>query len=251
MKGWHIFTHSVRLVLNNLGAALRVSLVLYLVQVANQLYVFANPPVMTDLGGGMEMPMMDPGAMVVNLILGLLAVVASLWIAVAWHRFVLAEEYPTGWLPQWHGSYMMAYLGRSILIALMVVLAVIVASVPAGLIAAGLAPLGAAVSLGIVGLAAYVFFRLGVMLPAAALGRKLTLGEAWDATKGESGTILTLALIVIGASVVIQLPSWLNGDPTSVINLIYGLVVSWFATVIGISVLTTLYGHFVEGRSID
>jgi hypothetical protein len=89
------------------------------------------------------------------------------------------------------------------------------------------------------------------MLPAAALGQKLSLGDAWQATKGESGTIVTLALIVVGASVIIQLPSWLNDDPTSIINIVYSLVVNWFATIIGISVLTTLYGHFVEKRPID
>ena len=103
----------------------------------------------------------------------------------------------------------------------------------------------------LIGLAAYLFFRLGVMLPAAAMGEKLTLSEAWTATKGESSTILTFALIVVGASIVIQLPSWFNDNPASVVNVVYSLVVNWFATIIGISVLTTLYGHFVEKRPID
>ena len=34
MTGWRIFVHSVRMVVDNLGTALRLSLVLYLVQVA-------------------------------------------------------------------------------------------------------------------------------------------------------------------------------------------------------------------------
>jgi hypothetical protein len=83
------------------------------------------------------------------------------------------------------------------------------------------------------------------------MGNRLTLSETWDATKGESATILTLAMIVVGASIVIQLPSWFNEDPSSIINLVYSIVVNWFATIIGISVLTTLYGHFVEKRPID
>ena len=41
--GWKIFVHSVRMVLDNLGAALRVSLLLYLVQVVNQVIVYASP----------------------------------------------------------------------------------------------------------------------------------------------------------------------------------------------------------------
>lgn len=251
MKGWHIFMHSVRLVLNNLGAALQVSLLLYLVQVANQVVLYLNPPVMTDMGGGVEVPDFSAGPVMMIFILGVLAVVASLWIAVAWHRFVLAEEYPQGWLPRWHGANMWGYFGRSILIGLIVMLAVLVVSVPLGFITVAVPGVGVLLPLAVVGVAAFVFFRLCVMLPASALGKSMTMGEAWEATKGDNGTPLALAFIVIAASLVIQLPSLLNGDPSSIINLVYSLVVNWFATIIGISVLTTVYGHYVEGRAID
>jgi hypothetical protein len=126
-----------------------------------------------------------------------------------------------------------------------------VLSIPIGIISIGLPALAGIMSLILIGAAAYLFFRLGIMLPAAALGEKLTLGETWDVTKGRSSIILVLALIVVGASVIIQLPSWFNDNPSSIINVVYSLVVNWFATIIGISVLTTLYGHFVENRPID
>ncbi|MFZ5963627.1 hypothetical protein ACOXXX_11790 [Thalassococcus sp. BH17M4-6] len=250
MKGWQIFAHSVRLVFSNLEQALRVSLVLYLVQVANQVAFFLNPPEMVEVGG-MSYPEMSAGGTFQSLILGLLAVVASLWIAVAWHRFVLAEEYPQGWLPRWHGSNMLSYLGRSILVGLLITLAVLVVSVPLGLITMAAPGLAALLPILMVGLAAFLFFRLSVMLPAAALGHKMKLGEAWEETSGETDTILVLAAVVAGASILIQLPTMLNGDPGSFISLIYGLVVNWFATIIGISLLTTLYGHFIEKRPID
>lgn len=250
MKGWQIFRHSFNLVIANLEQAFRLSLALYLVQSGFTIYSFLNPPETIDFQGT-AVPMMDPATILVSMILGLCAVVASLWIAVAWHRFALTGEEAQGWLPSFHGSEIMGYLGRSIMIGMLVVLGVVVASLPVGLISIGLPVLAGAMSLALIGFAAYLFFRLGVMLPAAAMGEKLTLTEAWDATKGESGTILTLALIVVGASIVIQLPSWFNEDPTSIINVVYSLVVNWFATIIGISVLTTLYGHFVEKRPID
>ncbi len=246
MKGWEIFVHSVRLVLRNLDAAFKVSAVLYLVQVASALSLYFNPP--PDFAGGEVPTSLDGVAQ--NFFLGLLAVIASLWIAVAWHRYVLAEEHPQGWVPRWHGSNMLSYLGRSILIAIIVVLGVTVAALPVGLLAAMLPGLAGLIAFALIGFAGYLFFRLGVMLPAAAVGRPIKLGEAWEATKADPGAIFVLALIVIGTSLLIQLPSLVGGSGT-IIDLVYRLVTGWFATIIGISVLTTLYGHYVEGRPID
>ncbi|WP_439123569.1 hypothetical protein [Marivita sp.] len=250
MKGWQIFRHSFNLVMANLDQALRLSLVLYLVQSCYTVYSFLNPPQTMEFEGT-EIPIMAPETILPTIILGLLAVIASLWIAVAWHRFALTGETTKSWVPHFHGSEIMGYLGRSILIGVLVVLAIVVVSIPVGIISLGLPALAGLMSLIMIGVAAYLFFRLGIMLPAAALGERLSLANAWDATKGQSATILMLALIVVGASVVIQLPSWFNDDPNSIINVVYSLVVNWFATIIGISVLTTLYGHFVENRPID
>lgn len=250
ITGWQIFKHSFNLVMANLEQAFRLSLVLYLIQSAYTLYSFFNPPQMMEFEG-MQVPVMSPETIFPTIVLGILAVIASLWIAVAWHRFALTGESTSGWVPQFHGSAVMGYLGRSILIGVLVVLGVMVLSIPIGIISIGLPPLAGIMSLLLIGLAAYLFFRLGIMLPAAALGEKLTLGDTWDVTKGRSSTILVLALIVVGASIIIQLPSWFNDNPSSIINVVYSLVVNWFATIIGISVLTTLYGHFVENRPID
>ncbi|MFP7569374.1 hypothetical protein ACGKZZ_01235 [Marivita sp. S2033] len=250
MQGWQIFRHSFNLVMTNLDQALRLSLVLYLVQSAYTIYSYLNPPELTEVEGT-QIPTMSPETVLPTIVLGLLAVIASLWIAVAWHRFALMGEQVRGWVPRFHGSEILSYLGRSILIGFLIVFGVIIVSVPVGLLSAGLPALLGLLTLFLVGFAAYLFFRLGIMLPAAALGNKLRLGEAWAATKGQSATILVLALIVVGASIVIQLPSWFNDDPSSIINLVYALVMNWIATMIGISVLTTLYGHYVEGRSID
>nr|WP_283254957.1 hypothetical protein [Marivita sp. GX14005] len=238
------------MVIANLDQALRLSLLLYLVQSAYTLYAFLNPPEMIAAEG--DAPAVPGGEDVTAiLLLGTFAIVASLWIAVAWHRFALSGERVQGWLPRFHGSEILAYLGRSLLIGLLVVIGILAVSIPLGILSAGLPGLIGLMTLAIVGAAAYLFFRLGVMLPAAAIGADLRLAEAWAATRGQSGPILVLALIVVGASVLIQLPSFFNDDPSSIINLVYALVMNWFATMIGISVLTTLYGYFIEGRSID
>lgn len=251
MTGYHIFAHSLRLVLRNLGDAFRVSAVLYAVQLAYKLLYFVKPPQMQDMGDGVMVPVLSVGQGTVFILLGIAATVASLWIAVAWHRYVLASEYPTSWVPPWHGPYLLGYLGRSILIGLVVVAALVVASLPLGLFATMFPGLWALFGAAMLALGAFVFFRLSPILPAAALGRPITLPEAWRATKDETGTFLTLAAVVVAAALVIRLPSLLNNDPASLINLIYGVVTNWFATIIGISVLTTIYGVFIEKRPLS
>jgi hypothetical protein len=46
------------------------------------------------------------------IVVALLAMVIMLWVAVAWHRFVLLAEAPNGWLPIWNGSAVASYLSQ-------------------------------------------------------------------------------------------------------------------------------------------
>ncbi|MBV2359447.1 hypothetical protein KUH32_06655 [Thalassococcus sp. CAU 1522] len=254
MKGWQIFVHSVRLVLNNLGDALRVSAVLYAVQAAVQIVLFLNPPGVMEMdvvANGEPMQMMDPGDALRVLALQIVGIVASLWIAVAWHRYVLAGEYPKGWLPAWPGSKLAGYLGRSIMIGLLIALGVAILSIPVGFLAVLVPGLGVLTISALIGFGAFLFFKMGPILPAVALGEPIRLSEAWNATRGQDSAILTLALIVIAGSLLVQAPTLLAGTGTPFITLVYTLVTGWFLTLIGASMLTTLYGHFVQGRPID
>ena len=42
----------------------------------------------------------------------------------------------------------------------------------------------------------------------------------------------------------------IDSNPGSIINLVYSHVTGWIVMMIGISVLTTIYGVYVEGREI-
>lgn len=246
MQAWSMFAHSVRLVLNNLDVALRVSLVLYAVQVASQVYGYAAASGETVRGpDGNLYPLYTGGESFIILILGIAALCASLWIAVAWHRYVLLNEVPQGWIPQWPGGSVMGYLWRSILLGL----AVGVVLIPVIMLGAFVGPvLMLALA---VGVGAYVFFRLSPILPAIAVGKDMSFKEAWQLTSGVSGTLFGLAGLMILASLILQIPTLVSGDPNSIISLVYTMVVNWFATMIGISLLTTVYGYCVEGRGID
>lgn len=248
MRGWQIFKHSFWMVMNNLEVAFRLSAVLYAIQALNQVLILLYSP--ADPGAA-EPAAIDAGAALLLLLTGLLAVLASLWIAVAWHRYVLTGEVPGGAVPPLHGALILGYLGRSLMIGLLIVVALMLAAVPVFAVVAVVPALGMLSLLSLVGLGAYLFFRLGVILPAGAVGRRMTLREAWNATGKEQESIITLALIVMGLSLLLQVPAWLNPDPASVINLLYSIVTGWFATMVGASTLTTLYGVYIEGRAID
>ena len=108
-----------------------------------------------------------------------------------------------------------------------------------------------AAGLSLLGLCSYVFFRLGLVLPAAALGQSLKLRESWDATKRDTTALVQLAVIVMGGRLLIEIPGMIDGTTGGVVSLVYNVVLNWFVTMIGVSLLTTLYGYFVEGRRID
>ncbi len=246
MRGWQIFRYSFWMVINNLETAFRLSVVLYALQALNQVLVLLYAPEepVTGTPVGLEIG-------VIFLVTGFLAIFASLWIAVAWHRFVLTGESEEGAVPPLHGSLILGYLGRSIMIGLIIALALIAVGVPL-LMASMAAPLiGFVMLIGLLVIGAYLFLRLGLILPAGAVGQKLSLREAWMATAKDHGSILVLALIVVLLSALVQLPTWLNPEPRSFINLVYSVVTGWFGTMIGVSVLTTLFAVYIEGRSID
>lgn len=251
MLGWQMFVHSVRLVFANLGAAFRVSIVLYAIGVAIQFGIQGSMTRSISAGGFDATEMMDATGAFWLFVMALLSVLISVWIAIAWHRFVLLQEEPQGWLPNWPGGRLLGYFGRTILIFLLIVLASLAIGLILGLLAALVPALSVVLPFLFIGIAAIGFFRLSPILPATALGHRMTLKEAWAATSGHNGSILVLALLSVVASVFLQLPTILSGDPLSLISQIYGAVVGWFATIIGVSLLTTIYGYFVEGRPID
>lgn len=251
MKGMSIFLHSVRLVLNNLDVALRVSAVLYLISAVAEVYVsLTYLPQLEALDPQTGMSL-DPSVAPALLLTFVLTLVTATWIAVAWHRYVLLEEIPEGWMPKWHGGAFLSYVWRSILIALVVVGAAMISMIPIGFLGVLFPPLIPVFPFLSVAIGAYVFFRLCPVLPAAAIGDPMPLSAAWAATRGNGGAIFGLVVVSVGASFLLQIPQLLSDNPTGVISLLYSVVVTWIITMIGISIFTTFFGHYVEERSID
>lgn len=236
--GTKLFVHAIRLVLNNLQAALRISALLYFVPaiVASAL-LSGTPP-------GAPPP---PLAVLVSII----AFIGGLAIAVAWHRFILLDERPSGWLPPFDGRRMLSYFGYSLLLGLIAV----VIMIGVGMVLGIFAMLGGVILFILTGFVTVfvilvIGFRLALILPASSVDKRLRLGEAWAATAGAMGDIVVLALLCAGASVVLGLVSLIFVGPLLPLGILWDAAVGWLGLMVGMSILTTLYGHYVEGRPI-
>jgi len=247
MKSVDIFVHSIRQVFGNLPAALRISGALFVVQAAVRLFFGPiDPQAMAESGQVSLGPL---------LMVTVVTLVTSLWIAVAWHRYVLLQEDTGAAVPAFRGDRIAGYFGYSILVALVLIPVAMVLGLMVGVVAAPFMTaeptMGAAL---VVGLLVYVpmvmiGYRLSVVLPAAALGEPLGLPGAWNATKGETGSMLGLAVISVACAIAIQVPApMILGDGP--IGLVWQIVAQWVVVMVGASILTTLYGHYVQQRPL-
>lgn len=251
MLGWKLFVRAVTLLTDNLPAALRISLVPYALIVAADAWLASTWPEVTTTALSPDNP---PPADFAFAALATLALnlVISLWVAVAWHRYTLRGEASAGWLPPIHGGAILTYLGKSIGIGLVVAAAFLIV----GIVAAPFATLfGVAAVQTVIPVAGFfigmiLFYRLGLVLPAASLGTPMTFGEAWRVTNGLTQVTIVLAMLTVAATLVLQVPTVLDGGGGA-ITFVYQAVVGWIALMLGVGTLSALYGHVVEGWSVD
>ena len=112
VTGFHIFIHSVQMILRNRADVFRLA-ALPLVVALGALLALGTLGSAAKSGG-----MPNPGAALVFLPLLFIAGACALWFIVNWHRFILLEEYPEGWMPKFHGDRVLSYLGHSLLLVI-------------------------------------------------------------------------------------------------------------------------------------
>jgi len=265
--GGQIVLHSFRLVFRNLSDALKVSLGPYLIGLAIAALLMGMAGVspgtlltegMGSVTGGTDA---SPAQAFAGLGVALVLLFVSSWVAVAWHRFVLLEEYP-GMLPALSGRPVWRYIGKAILLGLILIVAMIPVMVVVGLVmgpmvgAPGATPgpmffvTGLIVSILVGTFLTWLSIRLGLVLPATALGREMRFRESWSTSAPLSGAILTAILILVVLNIVVSALLGLLFGGTVIFGLL-DLVVNWISVMVGLSILTTVYGHAAEGRSID
>ena len=248
MLAFQIIGHSIGLLRRNWCQLMTIiALPALLLAISNSLRMrfiaaqFTQAPASAPIGGGW-------------LALSILMALAGLiWAAVAWHRFILLNERPT-LLPRIRLDRMLAYLGHSLLIALVligIVLPPVFLMVAAGGISLGMVQIATFIlSL----LIAVIGLRLGAGLPGVAVGTANALAHAWRATRGKVQVFVLLAMIGIAARMLLNAAATrvflvLPGDqPLAFAVVATGL--DGLAAMVSLSVLTTLQGHFVQGRPL-
>lgn len=257
MMGWRIFKHSVQMVLRNFQQALQIALLPGVIGMA----LLVGLAMATGAWDSLQSPVSDlnPGPSNTDLSgFGAFGISAMLiiwtiafWIVVSWHRYVLLEEMPQGWLPPFRADRVLAYVGLLLMLGLIAMVAMIPFGILLGMM--GQSAPGLVVFVGFFYFIALILciYRLSVMLPASAIGQPITLATAWNKTEGTFGTLIVLLIVSGIFQVIVQVIfGLLMAIP--VIGLALVLIPSiLILPLINVSILTTMYGVYVEGRSID
>ena len=252
--GWLIIKHSFGMVFRNFGNALKVSvgpilIASALLYLAILLTGFSPAWAATSIMLGRL-----PGTLVavVAVAVAVYLFVAT-WIAVAWHKFILVEDYP-GILPALSVPTVMAYISKSFVIGILLLLALVPMLVVAGLVLGLLGLTENAIASLVIGfvlglLLTYLWLRLSIVLPGVAIGKTMTNRQAWTATAPMSDDIFGASAILVAINTVISFAA----DyflPSGLVYYAVIVAINWFTMMVGISLLTTLYGHLVEKRPL-
>ncbi|HLQ17404.1 MAG TPA: hypothetical protein VK146_00360 [Tabrizicola sp.] len=250
-----IFLHSIRQVFGNLAGALQVSGILMLVQFAVILTI--GRPIAADQEAMRQMMMQGQMPWGRFALAAVVSVIVWLWIVVGWHRYILLNERPR-LVPAFRIDRMLGYFGKSLLIGLILMPLALILGFVGGGIASGLVQGGGKVisALFVMGLLVYVplavvGMRLGTMLPGAALEPGVPVFSGWEATRGATLTILGVVVLSVLCSILLDfVGARLFQNPMAAPGLIYELVKQWIVAMVGASILTTLYGHYIEKRPL-
>lgn len=224
--------------------------VLYAVQVVIGLILGFGMMANAQMGPG-AMGSFGFGALAVLLV----AVVTGLWIAVGWHRYVLLNEKPE-LLPAFRQDRMIAYFIRSLILGLIILLPAIIWGMIVGVVfspfAYGGAGLVAILLMTLIIQLPLVFLglRLSAALPGQALGVQSEVLAGWNATAHDNRALAELAVLLVASIFVINLIGMAVFGHLMITAILWQVVTNWLVTMVGVSILTTLYGHYIEKRPL-
>ncbi len=260
-----IIRHAFAIIFNNFGQALRISALPYLSMVAIGFAVALNDPGLVEIDSDLYLDGSSDGIFEINtisIVLALASAIYSLfvlgWIAVSWHRFILLEE-RQGWIPVVNYKLINAYLVRSIGYGLLLCLIAVVLMVI--LSAVGLHTLLDAdpdsmsfdlfLATAVIGtILTFIWYSIALALPSIALSEPISMREAWSASSGINTTIFGISSVLV---ILNQIGLFITNDllwSLPLIAALLGAIVNWITILVGVSILTTLYGHLIEDRPL-
>ncbi len=255
MTSWKIFRHAWRQLFGNFGAAIKVSLVPFLSGMLIFLAFIFGAGFLNATQYDTAFTLTSPGAVLMIIIGFVFLLLFAISIAVNWHRYILLAEQPRWW-PRLHRGPILIYLGRAILIGLVWILPIGIFVVISRAISTN-----TAFGLGILGLGIFaiavililpLWLRLSASLPGAAIAGE-TIGKTWNATRGAYGTLMMLTLFLSFIGRLCAVPDLVVPQPhgpQTIFMFLWDIATGWFLAMLELSVLTTLYGYYVEKRDL-
>jgi hypothetical protein len=261
------YLHSLSSTLFNLPIAFKISwpwmLALLPVNILHSIYLMLNMP-----APGTVVFQKPIGPIVATVILFLVSFVAFASIAVNWHRYLLLDEVPRGWIKLRVDGIVVRYIGNAIGIAILSILFAIFIMIGPAFLSYGLSKIGGMVGVTIaIALLVCAFtlvlgmiLRMNLKLPGVAIAnKKFNMSNALDQSVGNTwrcglyGLLIYLSMAAVGF--VFGYVTVAFGNVLSMLALstlvVLQLAFNWLATIWNISALSVLYGYFVEGRSLQ
>ncbi len=269
--GFRIFALCLRQLYVNWLVAVRLSWFWLLIVIVAILAVagFIGPV----LGMGSEDGDARAGLLILLAVLAIfiIGLVAFTTIAIGWHRWVLMDEEPDRFYVLHGGWPILSYILRSLLIVLLTLLVMIPALLLVSMV------LGQNMSFAIMGqnlpqnaslayvlaylalstLATWIILRIGPILPALAVGERLSIRESFRLTRPIAGALSVTAFCLVVFQLIPYgidfLVTAVAGSPASALGLVlvaFGLVFAWVSFFVSFGIFTVVYGHVVEGRPL-
>ncbi|OLP43588.1 hypothetical protein [Rhizobium oryziradicis] len=245
MISWTIFKHSLNLIKDNKNAALKITLPFIVVTLLMHTMLIFEAS--TDFFNAAIFSRFMLFAYLI------FAVISYPWIAVAWHRYILIDDYPS-LLPRFHGPQIFRYLVTGTAISLLLVICALPFFIFSHLLALTQSLVYAVLiiaSLGIV-VSSVIMMRLSTILPAAALNERRSFGEIWTVTRGHTKTFVALLIMIFFANAPMKIISIILANAQlPLVSLLWDTFSGFAIVMIGLSVITTQYGYFVENRPLQ
>lgn len=193
------------------------------------------------------------------LVMALLAGVTG-WIvfAVFWHRYALLRETNRAGVMRPSIAVFRQYLKAGLVVGLMIFALIVVGSFAFGMVASIMLANADAFAtivitvlvLVLIVLLSWFSLRISLVLPAACVGHEMSVSDSLAATKPAQYNIFWVAMILVILSRILK---WLCTElvilaPGSDFFVALAMVV--IKGLVYVSVLSTLYGHYIEGRSL-
>ncbi|MGE3875188.1 MAG: hypothetical protein AB7F74_19715 [Parvibaculaceae bacterium] len=241
--------HAVNSVRNNLRHAFRVSWPWLLI-----LVLLGAVVVTIVASAGDDVSVAGFSAILIWILAAMLAGAA---IAVHWHRYILLDEVARLGDVLRLDNKTWRYFGNIVLIALIVGGIQTIVMYPIRAVIGGNENVvESVISLILALVCGVISYRLGVKLPAIALDRQdFRFSRAWEATRGNDLKLFFVFLIQLVVTLLIVVGLYLLAigltilhPALGVIGFIILLMFLWLLSIFNITILTSLYGFFVENR---